>query len=45
MLVDLLVRRCLAEGLARLDLLKGDEAYKFRLGARARPLLVVEGRV
>jgi len=44
MLVDLLVRRCLAEGLARLDLLKGDEAYKFRLGAGARPLFVVEGR-
>ncbi|MBP1632578.1 MAG: family N-acetyltransferase [Acidobacteria bacterium] len=44
MLVDLLVRRCLAEGLARLDLLKGDEAYKFRLGARPRPLFMVEGR-
>jgi CelD/BcsL family acetyltransferase involved in cellulose biosynthesis len=44
MLVDLLLRRCLTEGLARLDLLKGDEAYKFRLGARARPLFVVEGR-
>ena len=42
-LVDLLVRRCLAEGLARLDLLKGDEAYKFRLGARPRPLFAVEG--
>lgn len=45
MLVDLLVRRCLTEGLSRLDLLKGDEAYKFRLGARARPLFAVEGRV
>jgi CelD/BcsL family acetyltransferase involved in cellulose biosynthesis len=43
-LVDLLVRRCLVEGLARLDLLKGDEVYKFRLGARARPLYAVEGR-
>ncbi|MBP1633052.1 MAG: family N-acetyltransferase, partial [Acidobacteria bacterium] len=42
-LVDLLVRRCLDEGLARLDLLKGDEAYKFRLGARPRPLFAVEG--
>lgn len=42
-LVDLLVRRCIGEGLARLDLLKGDEAYKFRLGARPRPLFVVEG--
>ena len=42
-LVDLLVRRCLAGGLARLDLLKGDEVYKFRLGARPRPLFAVEG--
>jgi CelD/BcsL family acetyltransferase involved in cellulose biosynthesis len=42
-LVDLLVRRCLAEGLTRLDLLKGDEAYKFHLGGRPRPLFAVEG--
>ncbi len=42
-LVDLVVRRCIDEGLARLDLLKGDEAYKLRLGARPRPLFMVEG--
>jgi len=42
-LVDLLIRRAIGLGLVRLDLLKGDETYKFRLGARPRPLLVVEG--
>lgn len=42
-LVDLLVQRSIAEGLARLDFLKGDEGYKFRLGARPRPLFAVEG--
>jgi CelD/BcsL family acetyltransferase involved in cellulose biosynthesis len=42
-LVDLLVRRAIGEGLVRFDFLKGDEAYKFRLGARRRPLFVVEG--
>ncbi len=42
-LADLLVQRSITEGLARLDLLKGDEAYKFRLGARPRPLFAVEG--
>jgi len=42
-LVDLLVHRSITEGLARLDMLKGDEAYKFRLGARPRPLFAVEG--
>ena len=42
-LADLLVQRSITEGLARLDLLKGNEAYKFRLGARPRPLFAVEG--
>lgn len=42
-LVDLLIRRAIGAGLIRLDLLKGDEAYKFRLGARPRPLFAVEG--
>jgi CelD/BcsL family acetyltransferase involved in cellulose biosynthesis len=42
-LVDLLVQRAIREGLARLDFLKGDEAYKFRLGGRPRPLFVLEG--
>ena len=42
-LVDLLVRRAITEGLCRFDFLKGDEAYKLRLGGRPRPLFVVEG--
>jgi CelD/BcsL family acetyltransferase involved in cellulose biosynthesis len=42
-LVDLLVRRALAERLHRFDFLKGEEPYKFRLGARPRPLFTVEG--
>lgn len=43
-LVDLLVQQAIAAGLDRFDFLKGDEPYKFRLGGRARPLFVVEGR-
>jgi len=43
-LVDLLVEQAIAAGLVRFDFLKGDEPYKFRLGGRARPLFVVEGR-
>ncbi|MFH1331621.1 MAG: GNAT family N-acetyltransferase [Actinomycetota bacterium] len=42
-LVDLLVQQAIEAGLARFDFLKGDEAYKFRLGGRPRPLFVVEG--
>jgi CelD/BcsL family acetyltransferase involved in cellulose biosynthesis len=42
-LVDLLVRRAVADRLRRFDFLKGEEPYKFRLGARPRPLLTVEG--
>jgi CelD/BcsL family acetyltransferase involved in cellulose biosynthesis len=42
-LVDLLVQRAIRDGLGRLDFLKGDEAYKFRLGGRPRPLFVLEG--
>jgi CelD/BcsL family acetyltransferase involved in cellulose biosynthesis len=38
-----LIDRLIAEGVPRLDLLKGDEAYKFRLGATARPLYRIEG--
>jgi CelD/BcsL family acetyltransferase involved in cellulose biosynthesis len=41
-LVDLLVRRCVEAGRTRFDFLKGDETYKFRLGARARPLFLLE---
>jgi len=41
-LIDRLLRRAIGEGLLRFDFLKGDEAYKLRLGARPRPLYVVE---
>ena len=37
-LVAALVEDCIGRGLARFDFLKGDETYKFRLGARRRPL-------
>jgi CelD/BcsL family acetyltransferase involved in cellulose biosynthesis len=42
-LVDLLIGRAIEAGRSRFDLLKGDEAYKFRLGARPRPLYLLEG--
>jgi CelD/BcsL family acetyltransferase involved in cellulose biosynthesis len=42
-LVDLLVQQAITAGLTRFDFLKGDEAYKFRLGGRPRALFVVEG--
>jgi len=42
-LVDLLVQEAAEAGRARFDFLKGEEAYKLRLGGRARPLFVVEG--
>ena len=41
-LVDLLVERSIGAGHRRFDFLKGDEAYKFRLGAVARPLSRLE---
>jgi CelD/BcsL family acetyltransferase involved in cellulose biosynthesis len=37
-LVAALIEDCIGRGLSRFDFLKGDEAYKFRLGARERPL-------
>jgi CelD/BcsL family acetyltransferase involved in cellulose biosynthesis len=37
-LVDLLIADAVAAGRDRFDFLKGDEAYKFRLGATPRPL-------
>ncbi len=40
-LVSSLVEHCVVSGARRLDFLKGDEAYKFRLGARRRPLYTV----
>ena len=38
-----LIAATIAAGGAVFDFLKGSEPYKFRMGARARPLLVVEG--
>lgn len=42
-LVDLLIGSAAAAGRSRFDFLKGDERYKFRMGAYRRPLFVVEG--
>ena len=42
-LVDRLIAEALAGGKTRFDFLKGDEVYKYRLGADARPLFVLEG--
>ena len=42
-LLATLIETLIAEQAVRLDLLKGDEAYKFRLGAAARPLYRIEG--
>lgn len=42
-LLATLIETLIAEQTVRLDLLKGDEAYKFRLGAAARPLYRIEG--
>ena len=40
-LIEMVIRHAIAQGLDRLDLLKGDEDYKIRLGAVARPLFEV----
>jgi CelD/BcsL family acetyltransferase involved in cellulose biosynthesis len=37
-LVELLMRQAVSSGRDRFDFLKGEETYKFRLGASARPL-------
>lgn len=37
-IVGTLIEQAISEGLPRFDFLKGDETYKFRLGAQARPL-------
>ncbi len=42
-LLTLLIERLITAGVPRLDLLKGDEPYKFRLGASPRPLYRIEG--
>ncbi len=38
-----MIERSIDEGLQRFDFLKGDEQYKYRLGAIDRPLTVLEG--
>ncbi|MEX2653479.1 MAG: GNAT family N-acetyltransferase [Acidimicrobiia bacterium] len=40
-IVGSMIEQACREGLARFDFLKGDEVYKFRLGAVARPLFEV----
>jgi CelD/BcsL family acetyltransferase involved in cellulose biosynthesis len=42
-LVERLVAATISAGRRRFDFLKGDEPYKFRMGARQRPLLALEG--
>lgn len=42
-LLGLLIEETIAEGMRRFDFLKGDEDYKYRLGARRRPLFAVAG--
>ncbi len=44
-LLELVIRSVIASGRSRLDFLKGDEAYKYRLGAVARPLYLVAGQM
>jgi CelD/BcsL family acetyltransferase involved in cellulose biosynthesis len=43
-LIAMLIEQTIDSGLATFDFLKGDETYKFRLGAEERPLHVVSGR-
>ena len=42
-LLAVVIERLIADGVSRLDLLKGDEPYKFRLGATPRQLYRIEG--
>jgi CelD/BcsL family acetyltransferase involved in cellulose biosynthesis len=44
MLLLLMIERSIGDGLQRFDFLKGDEQYKYRMGAVDRPLLILEGR-
>ena len=43
-LLGSMIEQAIAEGRPRFDFLKGDEEYKFRLGAEARPLFEVRAR-
>ncbi len=42
-LLAAMIERSILDGLARFDFLKGDERYKYRLGAVERPLSIIEG--
>jgi len=42
-LTDRLIAAAIEGGKRRFDFLKGDESYKFKMGAVARPLFVLEG--
>lgn len=42
-LIGMLIEGAIAQGSSVFDFLKGDEAYKFRLGARPRPLYEFRG--
>ena len=42
-LLSEMIRLAIGKGLEVFDFLKGDERYKFRMGARSRSLFVVEG--
>lgn len=44
-LLSELIAEAIAGGRQVFDLLKGEEKYKYRLGARRRPLYVLEGRL
>ena len=44
-LLEMVIRSAIFAGRTRLDLLKGDEPYKHRLGAVSRPLYLVSGFV
>ncbi len=43
-LLSMVIEAQIARGTTAFDFLKGDEAYKYRLGARPRPLFVLEGQ-
>jgi CelD/BcsL family acetyltransferase involved in cellulose biosynthesis len=42
MIVVLLIRRCIEQGMRRFDFLRGTERYKFELGAERLPLHAVK---
>ena len=44
-IVGTMIETAIEEGLPRFDFLKGDEVYKFRLGAEKRPLFRLEARL